>query len=82
MNILNPAVLHDLEAGRKLRLNVGSGMRHQAGFYNVDHLPLPGVDIIAKFTGVDTFAYSYSEVIGLFGYLESNPTNKTTLEWI
>jgi SAM-dependent methyltransferase len=48
MNILNPAVLHDIEAGRKLRLNVGSGMRLKPGFYNVDHLPLPGVDIIAN----------------------------------
>jgi len=47
MKILNPAVGADLEAGRKLRLNLGSGMRRLPGFYNVDHLPLPGVDILA-----------------------------------
>ena len=38
-----------------------------------------GVDIAATFTGVDTFAYSFAEVIGLFGYLESNAGNITTL---
>jgi hypothetical protein len=38
-----------------------------------------GLDVAARFTGVDTFAYSYAEVIGLFGYLESNPTNNTVL---
>jgi methyltransferase family protein len=47
MRILNPAVRHDLEAGRKLRLNLGSGLRHMPGFYNVDRLRLPGVDILA-----------------------------------
>jgi hypothetical protein len=47
MKILNPAVQHDLEAGRKLRLNLGSGRRQMPGFYNVDHLCLPGVDILA-----------------------------------
>jgi hypothetical protein len=47
MQILNPAVREDLEAGRKLRLNVGCGLRRLPGFYNVDHLPLPGVDILA-----------------------------------
>ncbi len=47
MKILNPAVQHDLEAGRKLRLNLGSGLRRMPKFYNVDHLSLPGVDILA-----------------------------------
>jgi hypothetical protein len=47
MIILNPAVQHDLTAGRKLRLNLGSGLRRLPGFYNVDRLRLPGVDIVA-----------------------------------
>lgn len=47
MQILNPAVFRDLEAGRRLHLNLGSGLRHLPGFYNVDRLPLPGVDILA-----------------------------------
>jgi hypothetical protein len=47
MKILNPSVQRDLEAGRKLRLNLGCGLRRLAGHYNVDHLPLPGVDILA-----------------------------------
>jgi hypothetical protein len=47
MHILNSQVRHDLAAGQKLRLNLGSGLRHLPGFYNVDRLPLPGVDILA-----------------------------------
>jgi hypothetical protein len=47
MRILNPAVRHDIEAGRKLRLNLGSGLRHLPGFYNVDRVHLPGLDILA-----------------------------------
>jgi SAM-dependent methyltransferase len=47
MKILNEAVLSDLEAGNGLRLNLGSGMRPRLGFYNVDQLALPGVDILA-----------------------------------
>ena len=38
-----------------------------------------GVDIEAKFPGVDTFAYSRAHVTGLFGYVESNANNTTTL---
>ncbi len=47
MKILNPAVLEDLAAGKALRLNLGSGQRPRPGVYGVDHLPLPGVDILA-----------------------------------
>jgi SAM-dependent methyltransferase len=47
MRVLNPSVVEDLAAGRGLRLHLGSGGRPLAGFYNVDHLPLPGVDIVA-----------------------------------
>ncbi|MCB1998993.1 MAG: LEPR-XLL domain-containing protein, partial [Rhodoferax sp.] len=38
-----------------------------------------GVDIAARFTGVNTFAYSQTKVMGVFGYLESNPRNLTSL---
>ena len=47
MRILNPAVLHELESGRKLRLNLGCGMRRLPGYWNVDRVALEGVDILA-----------------------------------
>jgi SAM-dependent methyltransferase len=47
MRIINPDVLRDLEAGKGLRLNLGAGKRLRPGFYSVDLLPLPGVDIVA-----------------------------------
>ena len=47
MRIINPDILRDIEAGKGLRLNLGAGMRSKPGFYNVDLLPLPGVDIVA-----------------------------------
>ncbi|MGE3806199.1 MAG: methyltransferase domain-containing protein [Gemmataceae bacterium] len=47
MKIVNTAVLEDLEAGIGLRLNLGSGPRPRPGYYNLDLLDLPGVDILA-----------------------------------
>jgi SAM-dependent methyltransferase len=47
MQIINPAVARDIAAGKGLRLNLGSGKRPRDGFYSVDHLPLPGVDVVA-----------------------------------
>jgi hypothetical protein len=47
MRILNTAVWDDLQSGRELRLNLGSGKRLIPGFYSVDHLALPGTDIQA-----------------------------------
>lgn len=47
MKILNPRVTDDLAAGRGLRLNLGCGRRSLPGFYGVDHIALPGVDILA-----------------------------------
>jgi hypothetical protein len=47
MRIVNPDVYRDLEAGRGLRLNLGCGLKPRPGFYGVDHLPLPGVDVVA-----------------------------------
>ncbi len=48
MRILNPAVHDDLAAGRPLRLNLGGGQRTKPGFYNVDRVELPGVDVVAN----------------------------------
>ena len=59
-----------LNANAQNRVLIGSG----ANLTGYD-----GVDIAAKFTGVDTFAYSFAKVMGLFGYLESNANNTTTL---
>jgi hypothetical protein len=47
MRIVNPAVLADLHAGLPLRLNIGCGQRPRPGFYGVDRVALPGVDIVA-----------------------------------
>jgi hypothetical protein len=47
MKILNPNVIEDIRAGRQLRLDLGSGRRKRAGYYGVDRLSLPGVDILA-----------------------------------
>jgi hypothetical protein len=47
MKILNSGVMEDIRAGKELRLNLGSGQRLITGFYNVDHLALPGTDIQA-----------------------------------
>ena len=47
MRIVNPAVRDDLDHGRKLRLNVGGGKRRIEGFYNLDLVHLPGVDVVA-----------------------------------
>jgi hypothetical protein len=47
MRIVNSSVLADLDKGTAIRLNLGSGQRQIAGFYNVDRVPLAGVDIVA-----------------------------------
>jgi len=47
MKILNPALRDDLDAGREVRLNLGSGQRRLPGFYNVDMVALEGVDVLA-----------------------------------
>jgi predicted SAM-dependent methyltransferase len=47
MNIINPRVSDDLRSGKKLRLNLGAGGADAEGRYAVDHLELPGVDIVA-----------------------------------
>jgi SAM-dependent methyltransferase len=47
MPILNAQLRADLDAGRPVRLNLGSGGTLKQGFYGVDHLALPGVDVQA-----------------------------------
>jgi len=47
VELVNPRVAADLEAGVALRLNLGSGPRSKAGFYSVDHMRIDGVDIVA-----------------------------------
>ena len=47
MQFANPRVAEDLSQGRLLRLDIGSGARPRPGFYGVDRLPVPGVDIVA-----------------------------------
>ena len=47
MRIVNPLVRRAIETGEGLRLNLGCGMRRRDGFFGVDQLPLPTVDIVA-----------------------------------
>jgi ubiquinone/menaquinone biosynthesis C-methylase UbiE len=47
MKLLNPRVAADLEHGKPLRIDLGSGSRPREGFYALDHLELEGVDIVA-----------------------------------
>lgn len=47
MKILNPQILDDLKRGVPLKLDIGSGERPTPGFYGVDLVELPGVDILA-----------------------------------
>ena len=47
MRIVNAQVSKDLRSGKKLRLNLGAGGSDSAGRYSLDHLELPGIDIIA-----------------------------------
>ena len=47
MRFVNPAVALDLEQGRLLRLDIGSGPRPRTGFYGLDRQEAPGVDIVA-----------------------------------
>ena len=47
MKILNPKILEDLNKGRTIKLELGSGGKERKGFYALDHLELTGVDIVA-----------------------------------
>ncbi len=50
MEILNPKLAKDIEAGVPLRLELGSGGASKRGLYALDLRPLPGVDALADLT--------------------------------
>jgi SAM-dependent methyltransferase len=47
MRLVNPQIARDLEQGKRLRIDLGSGARPRPGFYALDQLELEGVDIVA-----------------------------------
>ena len=47
MRIVNPKVTEDLAAGRPIRLNLGVGRRPRPGYYGLDWIDMPGVDLVA-----------------------------------
>lgn len=47
MRLRNPQIARDLDQGRPLRIDIGSGPRPRPGFYALDQLELEGVDIVA-----------------------------------
>jgi SAM-dependent methyltransferase len=47
LRIVNRRLTDDLAAGRKVRLNIGMGQRPREGYYGLDRLELPGVDVVA-----------------------------------
>jgi SAM-dependent methyltransferase len=47
VRIVNPRVRDDLAAGRPIRLNLGVGRRPRDGYYGLDWIEMPGVDLVA-----------------------------------
>ena len=47
MRLRNLQIQRDLEAGKPLRIDIGSGPRPRPGFYALDQLELEGIDIVA-----------------------------------
>jgi SAM-dependent methyltransferase len=47
VRIVNPKVLDDITAGRPIRLNLGVGHRPRDGYYGLDWIEMPGVDLVA-----------------------------------
>ena len=47
MRLLNPQIRRDLDEGKPLRIDIGSGPRPRPGFYALDQLELDGIDIVA-----------------------------------
>src|SRR5262245_48791373 len=47
MKLVNPQIAKDLQEGKPLRIDLGSGPRPRAGCYALDHLALEGIDIVA-----------------------------------
>jgi predicted SAM-dependent methyltransferase len=47
MRLVNPQIAIDLEQGKPLRIDLGSGPKPRSGFYGLDQLEMEGVDIVA-----------------------------------
>jgi hypothetical protein len=47
VRIVNPKVRDDIAAGRPIRLNLGVGRRPRDGYYGLDWIDMPGVDMVA-----------------------------------
>lgn len=47
MKILNAQTRADIEQGKAIRLNLGSGQSKKPGLYSLDHLEMDGIDIVA-----------------------------------
>lgn len=47
MRIVNPRFRQALAAGDAISLNLGCGMRRKEGYFGVDRVEMPGVDIVA-----------------------------------
>jgi len=47
VRIVNPKMRDDLAAGRLIRLNLGVGRRPRDGYYGLDWIEMPGVDVVA-----------------------------------
>ncbi|MBB5017577.1 SAM-dependent methyltransferase [Chitinivorax tropicus] len=47
MKILNPAVESALQRGESIKLNIGGGSTRREGYFNIDRVALPEVDIVA-----------------------------------
>jgi len=48
MKIVNPIVSEHLSTGKKFNLDLGCGRRPRPGFYGVDWIEMPGVDVVAN----------------------------------
>jgi len=47
VRLRNPQIARDLDQGKPLRIDIGSGPRPRPGFYALDQLELDGIDIVA-----------------------------------
>jgi SAM-dependent methyltransferase len=47
VRIVNPRAREDLAAGRPIKLNLGVGRRPRDGYYGLDWIEMPGVDLVA-----------------------------------
>jgi SAM-dependent methyltransferase len=47
VRVVNPKLADDLAAGRPVRLNLGVGRRPRDGYYGLDLIEMPGVDVVA-----------------------------------